>query len=68
MSHRKNIALLAAAQALLLTNGTTLRTENYRPEEKAKVQGSNDFIVLGVQGLTSLLWLYRRANRNSEAS
>ena len=38
----------------LFIGGTTLLTETYRPEEKAKAQGSNDFIVLGVQGLTSL--------------
>ena len=34
--------------------GNTLLTETYRPEERAKVQGSNDFIVFGVQALSSV--------------
>lgn len=93
------LVLLGVGWNFLFIGGTTLLTETYRPEEKAKVQGSNDFIVLGVQALTSLfsgvligsegwaslntyalpivamtalatslLWLHRRANRNSEAS
>ncbi len=48
------LVLLGVGWNFLFIGGTTLLTETYRPEEKAKVQGSNDFIVLGVQGLTSL--------------
>lgn len=48
------LVLLGLGWNFLFIGGTTLLTETYRPEEKAKVQGSNDFIVLGVQGLTSL--------------
>ncbi|MCX7168635.1 MAG: MFS transporter [Rhodocyclales bacterium] len=48
------LVLLGVGWNFLFIGGTTLLTETYRPEERAKVQGSNDFIVLGVQGLTSL--------------
>ena len=48
------LVLLGVGWNFLFIGGTTLLTETYRPEEKAKVQGSNDFIVLGVQGITSL--------------
>jgi MFS family permease len=48
------LVLLGVGWNFLFIGGTTLLTESHRPEEKAKVQGSNDFIVLGVQGLTSL--------------
>lgn len=48
------LALLGIGWNFLFIAGTTLLTETYRPEEKAKVQGTNDFLVLGVQGLTSL--------------
>ena len=48
------LVLLGLGWNFLFIGGTTLLTETYRPEEKAKMQGTNDFIVLGVQGLTSL--------------
>jgi predicted MFS family arabinose efflux permease len=48
------LVLLGLGWNFLFIGGTTLLTETCRPEEKAKVQGSNDFIVFGVQGLTSL--------------
>ncbi|HNH36373.1 MAG TPA: MFS transporter, partial [Rhodocyclaceae bacterium] len=38
----------------LYIGGTTLLTETHRPEERAKVQGGNDFLVFAVQGVTSL--------------
>jgi len=47
------LLLLGVGWNFLFVGGTTLLIETCRPEEKAKVQGSNDFIVLGVQGLTS---------------
>lgn len=48
------LLLLGAGWNFLFIGGTTLLTETYRPEEKAKVQGGNDFIVLAVQAATSL--------------
>ena len=48
------LVLLGVGWNFLFVGGTTLLTDTYRPEEKAKVQGANDFMVLGVQGLTSL--------------
>jgi MFS family permease len=48
------LVLLGVGWNFLYIGGTTLLTETYRPEEKAKVQGSNDFLVFAVQGLTSL--------------
>ncbi len=46
--------LLGVGWNFLFIGGTALLTETYRPEEKAKAQGTNDFIVFAVQGLTSL--------------
>jgi predicted MFS family arabinose efflux permease len=48
------LVLLGVGWNFLYIGGTTLLTETYRPEEKAKVQGSNDFLVFAVQGVTSL--------------
>lgn len=48
------LLLLGVGWNFLYIGGTTLLTETYRPEEKAKVQGSNDFLVFAVQGVTSL--------------
>ncbi|WP_313954142.1 MFS transporter [Accumulibacter sp.] len=45
--------LLGVGWNFLFVGGTTLLTEICRPEEKAKVQGGNDFIVLGTQAITS---------------
>jgi MFS family permease len=38
----------------LYIGGTTLLTEAYRPSERAKVQGVNDFIIFGTMAATSL--------------
>jgi len=46
--------LLGVGWNFLYIGGTTLLTETYRPEERAKVQGSNDFMVFGVQALSSV--------------
>lgn len=46
--------LLGVGWNFLYIGGTTLLTETYRPEEKAKAQGVNDFLVFAVQGVTSL--------------
>ena len=48
------LVLLGVGWNFLFIGGTTLLTETYRPEERAKVQGSNDFCVLSVQAMTSL--------------
>ncbi|CAB1368201.1 MFS transporter [Denitratisoma oestradiolicum] len=48
------LTLLGVGWNFLFIGGTTLLTETYRPEERAKAQGANDFIVFAVQGLTSL--------------
>lgn len=46
--------LLGVGWNFLYIGGTTLLTETYRSEEKAQAQGTNDFIVFAIQGLTSL--------------
>ena len=38
----------------LFIGGTTLLTETYRPEEKGKVQGLNDFLVFSAVSITAL--------------
>ena len=38
----------------LFIGGTTLVTESYRPSEKAKAQGLNDFMIWGTVALTAL--------------
>ena len=38
---------------LMYTGGTTLLTETYTPQDKAKTQGLNDFIVFTVMGISS---------------
>ena len=47
------LTLLGVGWNFLYIGGTTLLTETYRPEEKAKAQGSNDFTVFAIQGVTS---------------
>ena len=48
------LTLLGVGWNFLYIGGTTLLTETYRSEEKAKAQGFNDFLVFAVQGVTSL--------------
>jgi hypothetical protein len=43
-----------AGWKFLFIGGTTLLTEVYRPEEKAKTQAVNDFIVFGTVTVTAL--------------
>ena len=50
------LVLLGVGWNFLYTGGTTLLTETYRPEEKAKAQGANDqaqFIMMLISSLTS---------------
>ncbi len=46
--------LLGVGWNFLYIGGTTLLTETYTSAERAKVQGSNDFTVFGVQAVSSL--------------
>ena len=48
------LVLLGLGWNFMYVGGTTLLTESYRPAEKAKVQGVNEFIVFGVQAAASL--------------
>jgi len=47
--------ILGIGWNLLFVGGTTLVTETYKPAEKAKAQGFNDFIVFGSVATASLL-------------
>ena len=46
--------LLGVGWNFLYIGGTSLLTETYAPAERAKVQGSNDFTVFGVQAVSSV--------------
>ncbi len=48
------LALLGVGWNFLFVGGTTLLTEAYRPEERAMVQGFNDFMIFGTVALASL--------------
>jgi MFS family permease len=47
--------LLGTGWCFLYVGATTLLTEAYRPEEKAKAQGMNDMLVFTVMGASSAL-------------
>jgi MFS family permease len=48
------LVFLGIGWNLMYTGGTTLLTESYTAQEKAKTQGLNDFIVFTVMGVSSL--------------
>jgi MFS family permease len=51
-----SLVLLGVGWNFLYLGGTTLLTETYRPEERAKAQGTNEqaiFIVMAISSLTS---------------
>ena len=48
------LALVGVGWNFVYTGGTTLLTETYRPSEKARTQGLNDFIVFATMGISSL--------------
>jgi MFS family permease len=51
-----SLVLLGVGWNFLYTGGTTLLTETYRPEERAKAQGANDqaiFIMMVVSSFSS---------------
>jgi len=47
------LVLLGLGWNLLYVGGSTLLTETYRPSERAKVQGLNDFLIVGVGAISS---------------
>ena len=47
------LTVLGLGWNFLFIGGTTLLTEAYKPEEKEKVQGCNDFFVFGTVVLTA---------------
>jgi MFS family permease len=48
------LVLLGIGWNFMYTGGTTLLTETYAPNEKARTQGLNDFIVFATMGVSSL--------------
>jgi MFS family permease len=48
------LVLLGTGWNLMYTGGTTLLTEAYNAQDRAKTQGLNDFIVFAVMGVSSL--------------
>jgi MFS family permease len=47
------LVLVGAGWNFMYTGGTTLLTEAYKPAEKARTQGANDFIVFSIMGVSS---------------
>ena len=47
MNFLSGLVLVGVGWNFLFTGGTTLLTQTYTPEEKAKVQGLNDFFIWG---------------------
>ena len=48
------MVLLGVGWNFSFTGGTTLLTESHAPEERAKVQGTNDFIIFAFMALSSM--------------
>jgi MFS family permease len=46
--------LLGVGWNFLYIGATTLLTETYRPEERAKAQGANEFAIFAMMALSSL--------------
>ena len=49
-----SLVLLGAGWNFLYIGGTTLLAETYRPEERAKAQGANEFAIFAMMTLSSL--------------
>jgi MFS family permease len=49
------LVLLGLGWNLMFVAATTLLTQSYRPEERFRAQGFNDFAVFGSQAMASLL-------------
>jgi MFS family permease len=48
------LVLVGIGWNFMYVGGTTLLTESYKPAEKARTQGVNDFIVFSIMGVSSL--------------
>ena len=48
------LALVGVGWNFMYTGGTTLLTETYEPNEKARTQGLNDFIVFATMSVSSV--------------
>jgi MFS family permease len=48
------LVLLGTGWNFLYVGGTTLLTESYRPEERAKAQGANESAIFGMMAVSSL--------------
>ena len=48
-----SLVLLGVGWNFLYIGGTTLLTETYRPEERAKAQGANDFLIFAMMAISS---------------
>ena len=48
------LVVLGVGWNFMYIGGTALLTEAYRPEEKARVQGINDFIVFATMAVSSI--------------
>jgi MFS family permease len=55
------LALLGVGWNFLFVGGSALLTETYRPEERSRVQGINDFLVYGTVACSSFMsgWVYQ---------
>ena len=49
-----SLVLLGVGWNFLYVGGTTLLTETYRPEERAKAQGANEFVIFVMMVVSSL--------------
>jgi len=49
-----SLVLLGVGWNFLYIGGTTLLTETYRPEERARAQGANEFAIFAMMTLSSL--------------
>jgi hypothetical protein len=47
------LVLLGVGWNFMYTGGTTLLTDSYQPNEKARTQGANDFLMLATMGVSS---------------
>ena len=54
MNFGVGLVLLGLSWNFMFVGGTTLLTETYRPEERNRVQGINDFLVFGMVSIASL--------------
>ena len=55
------LALLGVGWNFLFVGGSALLTQTYRPEERSRVQGINDFLVYGTVACSSFMsgWVYQ---------